>query len=74
MFNQEKSNLQFAAGEQVSEQLTDPHALLTAMQKLRQEVAQESRSEDRVILLVLLPASIPHRSSACADDEDVPVL
>jgi hypothetical protein len=74
MFNQEKSDLQFAGGERVSEQFTDPHALLTAMQKLRQEVAQENRSEDRVILLVLLPASIPHRSSAYANDEDVPVL
>jgi hypothetical protein len=31
----------------------------------------KSRNEDRVILL---PASIPHRSSADAYDEDVPVL
>jgi pyruvate kinase len=42
MLNSEQREKLFAAGEQVDAQLTDPHALLAAMQHLRQEVTQES--------------------------------
>ena len=42
MLNSEQREKLFAAGEQVDAQLTDPHALLAALQRLRQEVTQES--------------------------------
>ncbi len=39
--NEEQDKKPFGAGVQVDAQLTDPHALLAAMQHLRQEVARE---------------------------------
>jgi len=42
VLNNEQKEKPFGAGEQVTAQLTDPHALLAAMQHLRQEVTRES--------------------------------
>ena len=42
MLDREKKEKPFSAGSQSNAQLTDPHALLAAMQQLRQEVARES--------------------------------